>query len=309
MIRRLVPAPLKRLRRRVGALDRLDELQQLQQLARLGRLDELAEAVGRIEARQLQGLRGPLQSHEFRVHSHAGEDGIVQFLINNVPIANRTFVEFGVEDYREANTRFLLANDHWSGLVMDGDSTNVAKIRADPVFWNSSLSAVEAFVTRENVNELLASAGMTGDIGLLSVDVDGNDYWIFDAIEVARPAIAVVEYNHRFGPTRSVTIPYEPQFVRRRSDHSWLCSGASLAAIVDAAKRKGMAFVGCNSFGNNAFFVRTELVPEWLTTYSAAEGFVAGRFKEGLCVDGRELVPSAAEEQQLCTEATLVSVP
>jgi hypothetical protein len=144
---------------------------------------------------------------------------------------------------------------------------------------------------------------------LLSVDVDGNDYWIFDAIEVARPAIAVVEYNHRFGPTRSVTIPYDATFVRRRSDRSWLCSGASLAAIVDAAKRKGMAFVGCNSFGNNAFFVRTDLVPEWLATYSAVEGFVAGRFKEGLSVDGHEVVPSTADEQRLCAEATLVAVP
>jgi len=308
MIRRLVPGPLKRLRRRAGGLDRLDEVQQLQH-AQLGRLDDLTEAIGRIEARQLHGLRGPLQSHEFRVHSQAGEDGIIQFLVNNVEIPNRTFVEFGVEDYREANTRFLLVNDHWSGLVMDGDPGNVARIKADPVFWNSSLVAVQAFVTRQNVNELLESAGMTGDIGLLSVDVDGNDYWIFDAIEVARPAIAVVEYNHRFGPTRSVTIPYEATFVRRRSDQSWLCSGASLAAIVNAAKRKGMAFVGCNSFGNNAFFARTDLVPEWLTTYSAAEGFVAGRFKEGLCVDGREIVPSAAEEQRLCAEVTLVAVP
>jgi hypothetical protein len=306
LIRRLVPGPIKALRRRIRALDRLEELHPL---AELERLEQIAQALGRIEARQLDGLRGPLQRHEFRVHSHAGEDGIIQFLVRNIAIANPTFVEFGVEDYREANTRFLLVNNYWSGLVMDGDPANVAKIQADPVYWNSRLSAVAAFVTRENVNDLLANAGVTGDIGLLSVDVDGNDYWIFDAIEVVRPAIAVVEYNHRFGPSRSVTIPYDARFVRRRSDSSWLCCGASLAALVGAAERKGMAFVGCNSFGNNAFFVRADLLPEWLATYTAEQGFVAGRFKESFAPDGRQTEPSAAEELRLCAEVTLVQVP
>src|SRR5206468_2696338 len=101
-------------------------------------------------------------------------------------------------------------------------------------------------VTRENVNDLISEAGFKGDIGLLSIDVDGNDYWIFDAVEVVRPAIAIVEYNHRFGPTRSVTIPYDPAFVRCHDQASWLWAGASLNGLVHAASRKGLSFVGCN---------------------------------------------------------------
>lgn len=303
MKRRFVPVSLRRLAWRLGALDDLARLRELD------RLDQIQESLGRVEARQLQGLGSPLQQHEFRVYSHAGEDGIIQFLVQHVPIARRSFVEFGVENYREANTRFLLVNDHWSGLVMDGDARNVAKIRSDPVYWNSDLRALTAFVTRENVDDLLTDAGLTGEIGLLSVDVDGNDYWIFDAITAVSPAIAVIEYNHRFGPSRSVTIPYDPQFVRRRTDSSWLFCGASLAAIVGAAERKEMSFVGCNTFGNNAFFVRTDLLPEWMTTYTAAEGFVLGRFKESLIRDGREVVPNGEEERRMLAELTLVDVP
>jgi hypothetical protein len=303
MIRRFVPRPLRRLRWRVQALDRLESLREL------GRLDELAQAVGRIETRQLIGTHGPLQAHEFKVYSRAGEDGIIQFLVNNVPAGSRRFVEFGVEDYREANTRFLLVNDHWSGFVMDGDPANVARILDDPVYRNADLHARAAFVTRENVNQLLSDAGMTGDIGLLSIDVDGNDYWIFDAITVTQPAIAVIEYNHRFGPTRSVTIPYEADFVRNQSDQTWLICGASLGAIVGAAARHGLSFVGCNSYGNNAFFVRTDLLPSWLPTCTTEEGFVGGRFKEAMLVDGVEVVASPEEEQRLVAQANLVDVP
>jgi hypothetical protein len=298
----LVPDGLRRLRWRLRALDRLAALDQL------GRLDQVMEALGRIEARQLDGVQGTLAEHEFRVFSHAGEDGIIQFLTRVVAVPSRTFVEFGVEDYREANTRFLLAVDGWSGLVLDGDPANVERIRADPLFWNSDLTAIPAFVTRENVNTLLSSAGLPEDIGLLSIDVDGNDYWIFDAITAVRPAIAVVEYNHRFGPTRATTIPYDPAFVRRQSDASWLVCGASLAAIVKVAERKGMAFVGCNTFGNNAFFVRTELLPAWLPTYTAEEGFVRGRFKEAMTVGGALVVPGPDEEARLIEGAVLMDV-
>jgi hypothetical protein len=272
-------------------------------------LDRVMQAIGRIEARQLSDYRGPLRGHEFQVTSQAGEDGIIQYLVRNVPIASRTFIEFGVEDYREANTRFLLVNDHWQGLVMDPDAANVERIRADTVFMTERLAAITAFVTRENIDTLLVDAGVAGDIGLLSIDVDGNDYWVFDAISVVRPALAVVEYNHRFGASRSVTIPYDPQFVRRRSDASWLICGASLQAIVGAAQRKGMAFVGCNSFGNNAFFVRSELLPAWLPALTAEEGYVAGRFRESMIIDGVEVVASPDEEQRLVAQANLVDVP
>jgi hypothetical protein len=253
-------------------------------------------------------MQGPLASHEFSVYSHAGEDGIIQFLTQNLPITTQTFVEFGVEDYREANTRFLLAKDRWSGLVMDGDAANIDRIRRDPVFWNSDVEAVAAFVTRENVNDLITDAGMSGDIGLLSVDVDGNDYWIFDAISAVIPAIAIVEYNYRFGPTRSVTIPYDPAYVRRHEDASWLWGGASLEALNRAATRKGLSLVGCNTFGNNAFFVRDDIRPDWLPRQSTEHAFVRGKFRESLIVNGSEALLSTAEAEALLKDFPLVEI-
>ncbi len=306
-MKRLVPGPVRRLRHRLRALDHLGRLDDFDRVA--AGLDQAREALGRIEARQLDSAPGPLSRHEFRVYSHAGEDGVIQFLTRSLPIANRRFVEFGVEDYREANTRFLLVKDYWTGLILDGDPANIARIKSDPLFWNADLKAEAAFVTRENVNDILTTAGFTGDIGLLSVDVDGNDYWIFDAITVARPVIAIVEYNHRFGPSRSVTIPYDPGFVRLRTDWTWHFGGASLAAIVGAAARKGLSFVGCNTFGNNAFFVRTELLPAGLPALTAEQGFVPGRFREAIIRDGAHVAPTPDDERRLMDEATLVDVP
>jgi hypothetical protein len=276
--------------------------------AQRARDEATLNAIGRIEARQLTDRRGSLQDHEFKVYSQAGEDGIIQFLARHVPVRSQRFIEFGVEDYQEANTRFLLVNNHWSGLVMDGDPGSVKRIHADPVYWNSDLTTKAAFVTRDNVNQLLIDAGFEGEVGLLSIDVDGNDYWIFDAISAIQPAIAIVEYNYRFGPTRAVTIPYDPGFVRSRSDPSWLICGASLTAIVRAATRKGMSFVGCNSFGNNAFFVRTDLLPEWMPALDPADGFTPGKFKESLVHEGVEFFATQAQEEAWIAAATLVDV-
>lgn len=307
MIRRLLPRPIKVLSRRLrtppAVVPRAADLSPLSL-----KMDRILEELGRIQGRQLEDIRGPIQRHEFRVYSHAGEDGIIQFLIRTIALPTTTFVEFGVEDYREANTRFLALNNHWTGLVMDGSEANIGAIRSDPVLWNAGVTARAAFITRENINEVLIAAGISGDIGLLSVDVDGNDYWIFDAITAVRPAIAVVEYNHRFGPSRAATIPYDPNFVRRRADSSWLCCGASLRALVVAAERKGMSLVGCCSFGNNAFFVRTELLPPWLPALTAADGYVRGTFRESMLIDGLESTLTPAEEIALVEEAELIDV-
>jgi hypothetical protein len=220
------------------------------------------EALGRIEARQLAGERGAeLRESEFRTFSQWGEDGIIQRLVHTVPIERKLFVEFGVQDYSESNTRFLLLNDNWSGLVMDGDEANIAAIRRSDLFWRHNIKAQRAFVTRENIDELLRGNGVEGDIGLLSIDIDGNDYWVWEAISSIAPRIVIAEYNARFGPQRAVTIPYDPAFTRQRAHYSMIYYGASLAALTQLGKRKGYALVGCNSAGNNAFFVRRDCMP------------------------------------------------
>src|SRR5450432_204115 len=115
---------------------------------------------------------------EFKVFSQFGDDGILQYLVHSLQIEpqHRIFVEFGVENYEESNTRFLLMNDNWRGLVMDGAKNNVDHIHASPYFWKHDLSAVAAFIDAGNINELISSTGISGQIGILSIDIDGNDY-------------------------------------------------------------------------------------------------------------------------------------
>ena len=270
----------------------------------------MQEALGRIELRQLAGVAadGDLDSHEFRVFSQWGEDGIIDFLCRRVPVTRKLFVEFGVENYEESNTRFLLVNRNWSGLVIDGDPAQVDQIRASRLHWLYDLRPVAAFVTRDNINQVLSDHGATGDIGLLSIDIDGMDWWVWEAIEVARPAIVVVEYNYRFGPDESVVVPYAADFDRRKAHPSILYYGASLTALSRLGRRKGYALVGCGSAGLNAFFVRRDLRPESIPERSPGEAFVEGRFCEAHDDDGRRIRMDNAAQRRLVLGMPLVRV-
>ena len=280
-------------------------------IARLLRMGlRMQEAIGRIEARQLAAVGArELSANEFQVHSQWGEDGILQHLLRHVAVARKVFVEFGVEDYTEANTRFLLTQSGWSGIVLDGGAENIAAIKKDPIYWRHNLKAVQAFITRENINGLLRENGVDGEIGLLSIDVDGNDYWIWEAIDAVNPALVVVEYNARFGADRAVTVPYDAAFVRGTAHHSMIYYGASLAALVALGGRKGYAFVGANSAGNNAFFVRRDLKPEALREFTSGEGYVPCQFRETRDESGRLAFLSAEEETALLARLPLVEVP
>lgn len=197
---------------------------------------------------------------EFRVFSQFCEDGIIQYLIRRADIRPNltSFVEFGVEDYSEANTRFLLMNDNWRGLIMDGDASNVAAVNAWRDRWKYDLTAKHAFIDRDNIDGLLAAAGFVGQIGLLSIDIDGNDYWVWERVSAVDPVIVVVEYNSLFGASRAVSVPYDPAFDCGRAHYSHLYWGSSLRALELLGIRKGYALVGCNSAGNNAFFVKRD---------------------------------------------------
>lgn len=194
---------------------------------------------------------------EFQVYSQWGEDGIIDWLVERLAVSNTTFVEFGVENYHEANTRFLLENRNWRGLIMDGSAQNMASVKADSIYWKHDLTALYAFIDRDNVNDLIASR-FSGEIGLLSIDIDGNDYWVWERITSVNPIIVVCEYNAVFGDTTAVSIPYDPVFLRTRAHPSNLYYGASLPALLHLAKRKGYVFVGTNLAGCNAFFVRED---------------------------------------------------
>lgn len=224
---------------------------------------------------------------EFRVFSQWGDDGILQWLKHHLDFPMKTFVEFGVEDYREATTRFLLMNDNWRGLVMDGSPRNVRRIQNSHWFWRHDLTARHAWVDAENVNALVGDFTAGEDPGILHIDVDGNDYWIWNALDVCTPRLVIVEYNAVFGPERAVTVPYDPRFDRARAHSSRLYFGASLAALHHLAEQKGYAFLGCNSAGNNAYFARRDALNDVVREVSLEQGFVDSRFRESCDERGR----------------------
>jgi hypothetical protein len=245
--------------------------------------------LGRQMAQQNRARTGvqSLAEVEFKVFSQWGDDGIIQWLLAQLEPLPHTFIEFGVEDYRESNTRFLLFNDNWSGLVMDGSPAHIATIQNADYYWKYELQARQAFVDRENINALLADWPYEREIGLLHIDIDGNDYWVWEALTAVSPVVAIVEYNSVFGSQRALTIPYAPGFVRSTKDHvSNLYYGASLAALVHLATTKGYVFIGSNSAGNNAYFVRQDRLPASLTPKTVAEGYVGSKFRESRAADG-----------------------
>lgn len=273
------------------------------------RCERIQEALGRIEDRQLQNLPpAQLADAEFRVYSQWGEDGILLHLLRHVPVSREIFVEFGVESYREANTRFLLVYKNWSGLVIDGSVANIECVKSDDVYWRYNLKAEQAFITRENINELIRRNGISGEIGILSVDIDGNDYWVWESIDVVSPSIVVVEYNARFGSDRAVTVPYKADFTRTNAHYSCIYYGASLAALCHLAKRKGYAFVGCNTAGNNAFFVRNDLKPAAIPELTPQQGYMPSKFRESRDPNGNLTFLSEEEERAVLRDLPLVEV-
>jgi hypothetical protein len=231
---------------------------------------------------------GELKDAEFQVFSQWGDDGIIQYLTRNLEIPNKTFIEFGVENYTESNTRFLLINNNWSGFVLDGAEANIKYIKKDPISWAHEIHSQAAFITKENINSLMKGfidLGYDREIGLLSIDIDGNDYWIWKELNVLSPVIVIVEYNSLWGADKSWTIPYSPDFYRLGEGNSILNYGVSLLSLCDLAEEKGYFFVGCNSAGNNAYFIRKDRINK-LKPMSAVEGYVSSKFREMKLPDG-----------------------
>ncbi len=257
---------------------------------------------------QIQKIK-ELWEVEFNAFSQSGDDGIIQYLINKFGILNKTFVEFGVENYRESNTRFLLMNNNWSGLVIDGSKHNIEYIKRDPIYIFFELHAVEAFITKDNINDII-SEKFKGNIGLLSVDIDGNDYWILEAITAVNPDILIVEYNALFGGERAISVPYDEAFVRTQKHYSNLYWGASLKAIVFLAEKKGYVFAGCNNTCNNAYFIKKEIFEKsnCIDEKVVKKEYVDFKFRQSKNHEGQLTHLNPAESYQLIKGMPVVNI-
>lgn len=243
---------------------------------------------------------------EFCAFSQWGEDGIIDWLVKCLPEIPESFVEFGVEDYRESNTRLLLQQRNWRGVIIDGSSFHIDSIRSQDIYWRYDLTAVSAFIDRENINDLIIGAGLQGAIGLLSVDIDGNDYWVWQAIEVVSPIIVVCEYNAVFGDLHPLSVPYDPLFERTVAHHSNLYFGASLPALIGLGRRKGYTFVGTNSNGCNAFFVRDDQAKSVLGSLTNVVSFPS-LLRESRDAKGRTIFTSGLARSHIIRDLPLLN--
>lgn len=249
----------------------------------------------------------PLRDVEFKVFSQFGDDGIIQYLIHRLAITPDSFIEFGVEDYAESNTRFLLMQNNWRGLVIDGSTEQIAKLTRERIYWRHDLTAVAAFITTENINDLFRQHGYAGDIGVLSIDIDGNDYWVFEAIDCVQPTLIICEYNSVFGSEHAITIPYDPAFQRTKAHYSNLYWGASLGALTLVAQKKGYALVGCNSAGNNAYFIRKDRLGPF-TEQTIREAYVESRYRESRNPEGGKTFVNGQMRREIIQDLSVVDV-
>lgn len=213
-----------------------------------------------------------LRRAEARVYSQNGEDGVVADLLSLVGAGDRRFVEFGVEDGSECNTANLALTFGWRGLQLEANPADAARARA---FYagRADVRVVEARVTPQNIDELLRDNGFDGELDVLSIDIDGNDYWVWEALEAARPRVVVVEYNAVFGPERAITVPYAERRSPYDAHPSGWYHGASLAALAGLGERKGYVLAGAESRGVNAFFVRRDVAQGKVDPVSPAAAF------------------------------------
>jgi len=198
-----------------------------------------------------------LLPHGYKVYSQNEEDGMIAEVFKRIGTTDQKFIEIGLSTGLECNTLKLLL-EGWTGCWVEGsaDKAEIIKRRFATPIQANELSLAEHFITKENVNDVFESAGFTGEIDFLSLDIDGNDYHVLEAMECISPRAVILEYNAKFHPPMKWVMAYNPRHRWDGSDYF----GASLKSFELLMDSKGYCLVGCNLAGVNAFFVKKDLV-------------------------------------------------
>jgi hypothetical protein len=243
-------------------------------------IDKAVQQLLRLRYRELatRGERVSFEDVELKFFSQNGEDGIILYLFSLIEPTTRRSVEICAGDGIECNTANLVVNHGWEALLVDGSKELLDRGRAfytngvDTWFYPPRL--VDAWVTAESVNQLVTENGFAGEIDLLSLDMDGVDFWVWKALDCVNPKVVVAEFNPALGPDRSVAHPYDPSFSLQESiaagAHQFYL-GASLRAWTRLAALKGYRLVGIQRYGFNAFFVRNDLCTTLLPAVDPAD--------------------------------------
>ena len=204
-----------------------------------------------------------LTARRFSLSSQNEEDGIIHAIFDTVGDGSRRFVEIGAGT-NGGNSGFLASECGWSGMMLEASSrrTDRLKMRFEPM----GVACLADWAACENINDLIRENGCEGEIDLLSIDIDGNDYWIWEAVTACSPRLVIIEYNSLFGPDRAVVVPYDPEFDRHRfleaAEGGHYYFGASLQALSRLAEQKGYRLILTEPRGVNAFFLRNDVGQE-----------------------------------------------
>ena len=235
-----------------------------------------------------QGTILPFEEVEFRNYSQFGEDGILHYIFSLIGTHDKRAVEFCAGIGSECNAANLIINHGWTALLVDGDEDHVAQgekfFSEHPDTKYNKPLFLHRWITRDNINDIIRDTGFDGEIDLFSLDMDGVDYWIWEAVTAILPRVIILEVNPHMGE-EAVTVPYADDFttqwirIKERVSETpdwadknigqWtMYGGASLAAFNSLAKRKGYRLVGCNRFGSNVIFLRNDVGTDYFQEVS-----------------------------------------
>jgi hypothetical protein len=214
-----------------------------------------------------------LEKYEYSLFSQNGEDGILRYLFSEIGFASKTLVEFGFA-ITENNSLRLILKENFGGILIDGLGSSVKAFnKATQKIGITNVKAIQQFLDLENLKSTLLENGLPSEIDLLSIDVDGNDYWFWKDINYLNPRVVIIEYNASLGRELSLTVPYDPLFDRHKKHLSGFYHGASLTALTKLANEKGYILAGCDSKGVNAFFVREDCLTHSIQEIQPATAF------------------------------------
>jgi hypothetical protein len=199
-----------------------------------------------------------LQETEYKIFSQSGEDGIIDFLLTKIGILDCKFVEIGVGDYSESNTRYIYEKSFSRGLIIDLEHNLKKKISKNIDLWRGLIDIENVEVDSENINPILSKYDLNGNLDLFSIDIDGIDYWVIEKLKAKISKLFIAEYNPTFGHNLEITVPNIKNFNRFKFHYSGCYYGVSLKALVRLMEVKGYDFLGTNKLNFNAFFVHKE---------------------------------------------------
>jgi hypothetical protein len=253
-----------------------------------------------------------LWDSEVRVFSQWGEDGILDYLFDITDISKPRILEFGAGNFTECNSRFTAEYRNASAYLVDMRDDLVEHTKQLEIYWRNSIFPNQDFITPESAQQHLQKARQhMGGVDVISLDIDGNDYWVLEALDLSEVSIVVCEYNPIYGATGSYTVKRDDNFDRTKAHFSWLHYGMSLKAAIDLLSNQGLVFIGSNRVGNNAFFLKDshlKHIPFPIPNHQKLDSFVDWRVRESRDENGCLSYLSLQEAREILCDLEVINL-